>query len=309
MKNSVAIEKRALNIAKWANLVMGFAGIIGAIASRSDALLVDGLYSAVNFLSAIVAGRIAERVGRPPDRTRPWGYGFEETVYVTFRSLTLIGILLFAALSSGGKIAAFATGGAIPELIYTPILIYSVMMVLICASLAAYHHWAYIKSGKTSSILKTEGKAAAIDGAISLGTGIVLLSLPLLETTLLGPYIPIGDALVVLVITLIIFWQPLSILRGAIAELIGASAPAKIVRMVSRIARELASEHEFRFLRVAVQRAGRSHFVVVYIDPLRAIHACEVDDFWRMANARLTDGIGPVQMEVVVTEISEFTGQ
>ena len=53
-------ERKALVIGKWANLFMAVAGLVTAWASRSDAMLVDGLYSAVNFISAIAAAsRIA----------------------------------------------------------------------------------------------------------------------------------------------------------------------------------------------------------------------------------------------------------
>ena len=39
---------------------MGIAGVTAAKLSNSDALLVDGLYSGVNFISAIIAGKVAD---------------------------------------------------------------------------------------------------------------------------------------------------------------------------------------------------------------------------------------------------------
>jgi divalent metal cation (Fe/Co/Zn/Cd) transporter len=44
------IEKRSLHLGKWANLLMAGVVVAAAYASHSDALLVDGLYSGVNFL-------------------------------------------------------------------------------------------------------------------------------------------------------------------------------------------------------------------------------------------------------------------
>jgi divalent metal cation (Fe/Co/Zn/Cd) transporter len=52
-------ERRSLATGMWANLLMGAAGITAAQLSNSDALMVDGLYSGVNFCSAIIAGRVA----------------------------------------------------------------------------------------------------------------------------------------------------------------------------------------------------------------------------------------------------------
>lgn len=298
-------ELRALVVNKWANLVMAVAGVVAALMSRSDALMVDGLYSAVNFLSAIIAMRVSERIGRPPDRGRPWGYGFEESLYVTFRSLVLVGILAFAAFASAGKIFTFLTGGEVPELIFGPIVVYSISMVIICLSLAFYHHRAFVKTGRSSSILKTESRAALVDGAISLGSGVALISLPFLVGTVLEPIIPVGDAIIVLIMVALIIWQPLGLFRGAMAELAGVSAPGKTHMAVSRAAKDLASEYGFRFLRAAVQKAGRSHFVVVYVDPLEPVSANRIDEFWRVMTARLTDKVGTVRCEVVVTEIAE----
>lgn len=304
--DTVEIEKRALNVTKWANLFMGIAGVTAAVTSRSDALLVDGLYSGVNFISAIAAARISERVGRAPDRSRPWGYYFEETIYVTFRSLTLVGVLLFALFASGGKIMTYVSGGHVPQLVFGPIAVYSIAMVLICASLALYHHRAFARSGRKSRILTTEAKAATIDGAISAGSGAALLSLPFLQDTILSPVIPVGDALVVLVIVAVIFRQPVGLFRDAVTELAGVSAPTKTVRSVSETARALAQENSFLFLRSAVQKAGRTHFVVVFADALQPVRGHQVDDFRCELNKRLEKKLGLVRTEVVVTRNADL---
>ena len=45
-------EGQSLETGKWGNLLMAVAGVVAAFLSHSDALLVDGLYSGVKFLSA-----------------------------------------------------------------------------------------------------------------------------------------------------------------------------------------------------------------------------------------------------------------
>jgi predicted Co/Zn/Cd cation transporter (cation efflux family) len=104
-------EQRALGRGKWANLFMGLAGVSVALVSNASALMLDGLFSGVNFLAAIFAARVAQRVTRTPDTVRPFGYEIEEAVYVMFRSLVLIGIILVAAWTAIEKIVVYATGG------------------------------------------------------------------------------------------------------------------------------------------------------------------------------------------------------
>jgi divalent metal cation (Fe/Co/Zn/Cd) transporter len=299
--HNLAIERNALVVGKWANLFMAAAGLLTAWVSRSDALLVDGLYSAVNFISAIAAARIGARVGLPPTRSRPWGHDFDEVLYVTFRSLILIGVLVFAAFVSVSKIWTFFSGGVVPELVFGPIAVYAVVIVSICVGLAINFHRAYRKTGKRSAILKTEARAALIDGALSVGSGAALLSLPYLEDTALGPFVPIGDAVIVLVLILAIIWQPLSTFRTTLADLAGVSAPSGTYAKVARAARKLAREKGYRLHRAAVLQAGRMHWVAVYLDPDKPVLAGEIDQFRDLLSTRLEDAIGPARVEVVLT--------
>ncbi|NKX66186.1 cation transporter [Labrenzia sp. 5N] len=299
-------ERKALVIGKWANLFMAAAGLLTAWVSRSDAMLVDGLYSAVNFISAIAAARIGARVGLPPTRSRPWGHDFDEVLYVTFRSLILIGVLVFAAFVSISKIWTFFSGGVVPELVFGPIAVYAVVIVSICLGLAFNFHRAYRKTGKRSAILKTEARAALIDGALSVGSGAALLSLPSLEDTVLGPFVPIGDAVIVLVLILAIIWQPLSTFRTTLADLAGVSAPSSTYAKVARAARDLAREKGYRLHRAAVLQAGRMHWVAVYLDPEKPVRAEDIDTFRDILSARLEDVIGPARVEIVLTA-SDYT--
>ncbi len=76
------VERQSLQVGMGANLFMAVAGVVAAYASRSDALLVDGLYSGVNFVSAIIAARISASILRPADRMYPFGYDAYEALYV-----------------------------------------------------------------------------------------------------------------------------------------------------------------------------------------------------------------------------------
>ena len=299
--NNHNVEGKALALGKWANLFMAFAGILTAWLSRSDAMMLDGLYSAVNFVSAVAAARIGARVGLPPTRNRPWGHDFDEVLYVTFRSLILIGVLIFTIVVSSAKIWTFFSGGTVPELIFGPIAVYTVVIVLICLALTLNYQRAYRKTGSKSAILKTEMHAALIDCALSFGAGAALLSLPFLKDTALGPYIPIGDAIIVLVLTLAIFRQPLITFRTTLSDLAGVSAPGSTHAKVSRAAREHANRTNYKLQRVAVLRAGRMHYAAIYLDPKRAVQAEEIDAFQLDLSNHLERIVGPTRVEVIIT--------
>ena len=293
-------EQRALAFGKWANASMAFLGVAAGWYSNSDALLVDGFYSAVNFAAAIIAARVGNRIRQPISRAQPFGRDLEETIYVTFRSLVLIGMLLFAALTSARKIFDYVNGAEIAPLDYAVIGVYIVVVISVATVQAAIFWRAYVVSEKRSGILRAESTAAINGGVISLCAGVVLLGLPHLYGTPLEPIIPVGDSILVLVLAAVIIWRPLSIFRSAISELAGFSASGKNYTEACRVARESAQAAGYQFQRAAVVPGGRVHFCIIYIDPLRRVDAHEITAFHRTVQARLMDAIGPTRMEVVL---------
>lgn len=275
--SATSIEHQSLSIGKWGNLVMAGAGVAAAYLSHSDALLLDGLYSGLNFLSAIIAAKISASVLKPADQRYPFGYGAYEALYIKFRALVLLGIIVFAVFGAVQKIVTYASGGEVPELVFGPILVYSIVMVSICMGLAGWHHYNWRRSGSRSELLQTESKAAVIDGVISAGAGGGLLAAGLLRSTALGIIVPVADSIIVLIMTVFIFREPVSMFMTALREVAGESAdPAAIERIRKRLG-ELLQDRPFKLIEVTLIKLGRSHFAVAYIKPDGTISGEEAD--------------------------------
>lgn len=290
----------------WANLLMGAAGITAAQISNSDALMVDGLYSGVNFFSAIIAGRVAASLMRPADKRMPFGYDANESLYILFRSLVLLGILMFAGFNSAGKIITYVGGGEVSELHFGPIAIYMVFMVVICMSLAAWHNYNWRKTGRRSEILQAEQTASVVDSVISAGAGGALLSVTLLRGTPAEVIIPVADAIVVVVLALIMIRQPIGMLRGAVKEVAGGSVDGEISSEIrKRIERKIA-DVPCELLAVAVTKLGRTHFVISYVRPDDSVTAEDLDIFRNEVHACYEDLFGRVKSEVIFTAEKPF---
>lgn len=300
-------ESRALATAKWANLFMCFAGVFAAYLSRADALLVDGLYSGVNFFSAIIAARVANAIRQPADHRFPFGYDAFEALYVTFRSLVLTGILVFAVFSAGEKILTYLSGGEVPELIMGPIFIYSAAMVVICFSLAWRFHNAWVKTGRVSALLLTERRASLVDGLLSAGAGVALLASPLLLRTPLAGLVPIADAMIVLLLTLVMLPQPIAMLRASLAEVSGAAASPEAHKIAHDFTTQALVGVPFQLLDIAITKLGRTHFVVVYLTPEEPICGAVVDSVRERLIRAYSKAGQPVRCEVVTTAVAPFT--
>lgn len=298
-----AIEARSLLVSLWANLFMAVAGIAAAWLSHSDAVLIDGLYSAVNFFSAIVARRVGAAIARRPDPSRPYGYDADEALYVTFRSMVLAGILCFAALTAATKIITYLTEGEAPDLVFGPIVIYGASMVAICLGLAWLHHRNWIRTGRRSEILRTEARAALVDGAISAGTAVALFLVQFLRGTVLEPVVPIADALVVLLLVALIGPQPVRLFLAALREVAGGSAPQHHVATADTIARRLCADAGLVLRDLAVTKLGRGFFIVAFADPERAVAAAEIDALNARLGEACRDAFGTARTEIVVTAL------
>jgi predicted Co/Zn/Cd cation transporter (cation efflux family) len=291
------IEKRSLAAAKWANLFMGAAGIVAAIASNASALMLDGLFSGVNFLAA----RVAASIQRKPDAVRPFGYEIDESMYVMFRSLVLTGIIIVAGFNACDKIVTYVRGGNIPSVKLDWVVVYMLLMMVVCSGLAFWYHRNWLKTDRQSVLLKTERSASIIDGVLSAAAGAAFLANALLEQTSLSFLVPISDAVVVIALALYMIPKPIRSFSKAVQEVLGESAPGETVERVrTTIVRALTGE-PFRLLQVAVTRLGRSLFAVAYVQPESVVTAKDLDHFRKVIDRACQANLASLRMEVIYT--------
>lgn len=305
--DSVAIERRSLQISKWGNLFMALAGVAAAYYSHSLALLVDGLYSGVNFGAALIAARVATLVNRPPDTRYPWGYDALESLYVTFRSLVILGILALAVVLAGTKIVDYLSGEDVKALVFGPIIVYTVVVVTICFTLSWWQHYNWKRTGSKSEILKTESHAAFIDGMISAGAGGALILVSFLKGTPLDVIVPIADSLVVLILAACIIHEPIGILRNAIKELAGEKAQSPKAKRIHQLAEEILLEEKHEIFDIAINKLGRRHLVIAAINKEGAMTAAQLDAVRQRLSDAMREGDHDCIVEIILTAQAPYT--
>ena len=301
------IERRSLKIGVYASALMAVAGVCVHLISGSYALLLDGLYSAVMVGSGLVAARISRNVVRPPDRAYPYGYDGQEALYVLFRSLLLMGVLSFAAISALSTIIDYAYGELISSVRLGPVAWYSIAMVATCWGLAWRHHHDWCRTGRHSQILLTEAKAARLDGLISGMTGLALLGAPLLNGTVLSVLIPVTDSLLVLVVSLVVLREPLQGFLTALGQAAGASAETDLIRSTRLALEDLLAGLSCWLLDITVYQVGRTAFVVVYLNPSQPMDGGAIDLIRDRIQERCQSLLAcPVRTEVILTATPPF---
>lgn len=296
-------EAKALEISKWGNLGMGLAGALAAWLSHSNALMVDGLFSLIGFAAAVAGRQVSTAASRAPDKQRPLGYAAEEAVFVVFRALSLLGLVVFAVANSGIGITNYVITGEAPELRYGVMVIYFCLILCVCAGLTIVHRRAWVRTGKRSDILRLEGQAAFFDGLITFAAALGLLCFPLLADTALAPIVPVGDNIVVLVLCGLVVGRYWADFRGGLSELIGVTAKPATVAAVNDMIIGRQNDIPGAVREVAVLKLGRLHEVIVSLAPSRPVSGSEIDAVVARLEPEITEKVGMTRLTFVISDI------
>ncbi|WP_284487667.1 cation transporter [Sedimentitalea xiamensis] len=271
------LESRSLSVAMWGNLFMAAAGLVAGLLANSSAILLDGLFSLIGFGSALLARRISRRIDAGPDNARPLGYAADEAIFVTFRAISLLGLLLFAVTNAIRNIYNYI-GGMIPEpLNFAPMITYFTGIGLTCALLWSFHYFTWCKTEKSSAILRLEAKAALFDGLITVSAGAGLGAIYLFRDGPLAPIVPVGDSVIVLLLCLLAIGSYAREFRGGLGELAGVSASPAHLATARRALRSAIAEDGGRLQDMSITKLGRTILMMVYYDPGRPVSAAEID--------------------------------
>lgn len=295
-------ERSSMIIGMIGNLVMGCAGIIAGLLSNSTAVMLDGLFSVIGFTSALIGMRISQRLSRSPDKFRPFGYAAEESLFTTFRALTVLGLILFAVASAAMAIHAYLVHGEATELNIYPAIVYFIFIAVICLALWAVHYRNWVITGRRSDILRLEAKAAVFDGLLTGVAAAGLIGIHLLRDGALAPIAPIGDSIVVLVLCLAgvkHFWTDFMLGLG---ELAGTTARPETIVRARRAARAVLQSMPGRLQDFTVMKTGRSYLICVYYNPLAPVSAAEVDALTERLNAAMRPVLEGAEAMVILSE-------
>lgn len=277
VKRKRQLESRSLLAAMWGNCFMGAAGILAAVLSNSTAIMMDGLFSLIGFSAAFLGRKIGHRVDAGPDRIRPMGYAADEAIFSTFRALSLIGLVLFAAASAGMSIYRYAHGAEMPVLNFGLMFVYFVGIGIICFLLWALHLYTWSRTGKVSEILRMEAKAALLDGVITAAAGVGLGAVYFFRDGVLAPIAPVGDSIVVLVLCVTVIEQYRRNFLSGLGELAGVTATPKSITAARRAIRPSVAHYGGIVTDMSVVKLGRTHLVTVYYNPQKSVKVQFID--------------------------------
>ena len=296
--NAAETERQALRISSYGAFTLAALGIVFAVISGSEAILLDGLFSALGFFMALMTLYVSRLVRRPDDDTFQYGYAHFAPLINVLKSLVMSVLCVFAFLSAvstlraGGQ--AMAVGSA---------MVYALGATTIGAGL-----WWYLRASARrcgSTLVALDARAACLDMCISAA---VLVSFALGWFSLgtgLERHIDYLDPLVVAILCLISLPVPLKVLWNNGREaLLLAPAPEVQDSVIDRIETALkgfpVADHRIRMVKLGNVLGVTLHLRPVDGALLKGV--AELDRIRRDIEAALASSELEVGIDVIFTD-------
>jgi cation diffusion facilitator family transporter len=251
-------ENRTLLISAGSNLLIAVVGVIFASLSKSQAILLDGLFNLTYFATGLFTLKVAKLVTQGDDDTFPLGYAYFEPLVNGIKGVLVLGVSMMAltgavqALWSGGR--TIAAGQAIA---------YAIFASTACWSLAAITRNGARRSG--SPLVMADAENWIVNAAISSAVLLAFIGIFIIKNTdfaFLAPYV---DPCLVLVVVLITISVPVRIAWRALMELLNRTPSPRILREAYDIVAKCTAELPVRNLFVRVIQPGRTRMVLAHV--------------------------------------------
>ncbi len=211
------IESRAMSINLIPIFIMGASGLLFGYLAGSSAIMLDGAFSTVIFLTVILAKKISKVANVPRTHKYPRGRYLLESLYILFKIVVLMTILIISMGESAITLYEYYFHSVIPEAVNTfyANMYYVVKLTAFAIALIVYKY--YLKQcDNKSNVLLIETKSVIIDGTITIAI--------FLGFFILGNFKPIEDvvdSIILLCISIFLFKEVMHSFKEQLNKTLG----------------------------------------------------------------------------------------
>ena len=252
------IEKRAIHLTILGNVGMALLGISFALYTSSEAILLDALFSGINFIIALLSLRVAHLIGQLDDESHPFGYAIFEPLLNLGKGTLVTAISLFASFSALG---ALLSGGR--AIVAGPALWYAAIAAAGCWVLAIVQR--RLAQRSNSPILELDTKNWFIDGVISGAVALAFVVVIAIEQTPLAWFVPYADPTLVLLLVISTISIPLRIIRENWRQIVLGAAEPEFQEQVRAVVEAKLGLIPYQRYHIRQCRIGRLVYVQIYI--------------------------------------------
>lgn len=302
----IQTERNAIKYSILGNLVMGLLGLGFAVASHSDAVLLDSIYSLVNFTAALLSLKVAGMIMRPANKDYPFGYAIYEPMLNLGKGLVIFTVCLLALYSS---VEALFRGGR--EIAAGIAFFYAASTAVVCLTIAKIlRHYA---KRCESPIVSVDAKNWVLDGVLSAVIGAALLVVYLLEDSQFKAWLPYADPVAVILLVVVFIPIPYKIIRDNWAQVLGRNIDPEIRVLTEEAVKDCFHGKPVQKTEIRALRAGRfvylQVFIVVAQDEPWPRTVYDEDEYREVLRKRLSEKFLYLIIDVVFTTDDKWINQ
>lgn len=251
-------EARGVRIAIWANIFFALTGFGFALLTRSEAILLDGVFSLIAWVMALLTARVATLVRRPGDASFPLGYVALAPFINVIKGLIVLVVCGFALVQAVDSLLA---GGRTVTLL--PAVVYGVLMTASCTLLALVLRHLAKRSG--SPLVEADARNSTADALLSGAVAAGFVAAFLLQDTPYAVWTPYLDPALVTLVVVLALTLPISMIQQGLRELLMMAPETRLVGRAEAAVVQAIQGPGIERTVVRVVRVGRYLSVFAYV--------------------------------------------
>jgi cation diffusion facilitator family transporter len=250
-------EQGTLKFSIALTVFLGVLGVASGLATGSQAIIFDGMYSFVDVVPTVVSLVVVKLIAQGSSHRFQYGYWHLEPLVAVLRDSILVVACIYAAIDA---VKTLASGGH--DVSYGMAAFWAGAFCLIGIAMTLF----LSRRARTlrSPMLKLDARSWMVSTFLSLALLIGFAIATALSGTALQGWIPYLDAIALLAMALIMLPMPLIGLWRSMSDVLQV-APDELDHQVHSVMRSVVTERAFLDYSSYVAKVGRARFVEIHV--------------------------------------------
>ncbi|MGD9402114.1 MAG: cation diffusion facilitator family transporter [bacterium] len=257
-KAEYTTERRGLLISAVTCLVVGCVAFVFVYLSSSQAILLDGVFNIIYFLTGLFTLRIARLLREPGDEEFPFGFAYFEPLINGVKGALVLGMSLIAL---AGAAEAAASGGR--EIEAGAAVGYAVFATVACWS--AFLGVRHVSKRTNSPLLRADAANWMVNGAVSTAVLLAFLSMYLIHALGADHLLPYVDPVLVIALVVVTISVPARQAWRALMEMLNRAPSVKVRERIKAVVESCIRDLPVEQVFVRVVQPGRMRYVSAHV--------------------------------------------
>lgn len=251
-------EKSAMTVSLYGNLFFVIIELIMAIYTSSQAVLLDAVYDAVEFIMLLPSIFLIPLLYKPSNEKHPFGYLQIESMFVVVKGVTMTAVTLgliannIEIMFHGGRSVSFNT----------------VAYFELAASVLGVAVYIYLKNKNkvvNSPLVSMEMRGWQIDSVVSLGMTLAFFLPVIITAQWFHAVTPYLDQIITVVLSLFMIPAPIKSVITGLRDLFLIPPEEETVDEIKETVEPILYNYGYEKLYYDIVRTGRKLWISVYI--------------------------------------------